>query len=124
MNFLIGYGVSLVGGGIVVWAFLAVMRRFLGKKPESGASRVPPWLTGAIERGFFTTLVAFNVPGTAPAMMGWLAIKLATNWNHPDWKEKAGARTQGLLALLGGLISMLAAVFGGFICSGVIKLGV
>ena len=81
VNFLIGYGASLVGGGIVVWVFLAVMRSFLGRKPESSATRVAPWLTGAIERGFFTTLVAFRIFLGVSLVRKWMpSVKLPFNF--------------------------------------------
>src|SRR3989442_1456443 len=51
--------------------------------PWSLGIGVPPWLTGIIERLFFTVAVAFDLSGVATAMMAWMAIKLATNWNRP-----------------------------------------
>jgi len=42
-----------------------------------------PWVTGITERLFFTVAVAFELSGVATAMMGWMAIKLAANWNRP-----------------------------------------
>ena len=122
---IVGYLVSLVVGGLLVWAFLAIARRLLQieRKPESGSARVPPALTGIVERLFFTTLVAFNASSVATAMIGWLALKLATNWNHPAWKEKVGVRTQALLALLAGALSMLFAFIGGLICNGSFRAG-
>ena len=113
---------SLVGGGITTWAFLKILRWWLGVPPKprlsDGSKGVPPWVTGAVERLFFTVLIGFDVPAAPAAMIGWLALKLATNWNHPDWKEKPNARTFALSALLGGLISMLFAFLGGLICAG------
>ena len=57
-------------------------------------------------------------------MIGWLALKLATNWNHPDWKEKPNARTFALSALLGGLVSMFFALLGGLVCARTLSLGI
>lgn len=124
-TWLVGFALSLFGGGVAAWAFLAFARRVsdAGSKPESGARRVRPVLTGVVERTFFTFLVAFNVSGYATAMIGWLALKLATNWNHPAWKDSPAIRTHGLLALLAGLISMLFAFIGGSICNGSITVG-
>jgi hypothetical protein len=51
-------------------------------------------------------------------MVGWLALKMATNWNHPDWKQKPSARSFAFSALLGGLVSMLFALIGGLVCAG------
>ena len=123
---VIGFALSLLGGGLVVWLFLLISRKLtgLGDKPQLGSRRVPPWLTGVVERLFFTTLVGLGVQGAAPAAIGWLALKLATNWNHPDWKDKPEARSHALLALLAGLLSLLIAVVGGLIASNAIKIGI
>jgi len=125
MSWVIGFAISILGGSFAAWAFLAFARRDTdaGSKPELGARRVKPWLVGAIERTFFTLLVAFKVSGYPAAMIGWLALKLATNWNHPAWKDNPEARTHGLLALLAGLISMLFAFLGGSVCAGIIQFG-
>ena len=76
---------------------------------------VPPPLTGSVERLFFTVLVGSSVDGYPTAMMAWLALKLASNWNHKDMEGKPGARALALTALLAGIVSMLFAVWGGFI---------
>ena len=74
---------------------------------------IPPGLTGVIERLFFTVAVAFELSGVATAMMAWIAIKLAADWNRPSTTpDTAGT----LSAALGGLVSMLFAVTGGLIC--------
>jgi hypothetical protein len=117
----IGLLFSLVVGDIITRLFLKVLRRWLGTSPKPRLSRdskeVPPWLTGAVERLFFTVLIGFETSGAPTAMIGWLALKLATNWNYPDWKEKPDARTFAFSALLGGLISMLFALLGGLMCA-------
>jgi hypothetical protein len=56
-------------------------------------------------------------------MVAWLGVKLATNWNHPDWKDKPDTRTYAFSALLGGLVSMLFAFIGGLVCAGRLSLG-
>lgn len=76
---------------------------------------VPPPLTGSIERVFFTVLVGSSVDGYPTAMMAWLALKLASNWNHKDMEGKPGARAFALTALLAGLVSLLFAFWGGVI---------
>jgi hypothetical protein len=117
-HWLIGLTFSIVGGCFATWLFLKLLRKAMGldQKPKSGG--VPPWLTGMIERLFFSTLVAFNVAGIAAAMIGWIALKLATNWNRDYWKKTPSARLFGFSALLAGLVSMLFAFLGGLICKG------
>lgn len=91
----------------------------LGEKPSlpEPLKRVPPWLTGGLERLFFTLLVAFDVSGTPTAMIGWLALKLATNWNRPDYEDKVKARSFAFSGLVAGLLSMFLALLGGQICA-------
>ena len=51
-------------------------------------------------------------------MIGWLALKLATNWNHPDYKDnRSEERAVAFSALVAGLVSMLFALLGGQICA-------
>ncbi len=114
-NYIIGYGISVLGGGIVGWSFLKFIRseRRLGAKPPTDADKVKPWLTGFIERTAFTSLVVMGMPGIGTVMMAWLGLKLATNWNHPDFQNNPKARSHAFAALLAGLISMLFAYAGG-----------
>jgi len=89
------------------------------KPDEKDAPKgVPPSLTGIIERLFFTVIVAFNVSGFISAMVGWLALKLATNWNRKFWDDTYSARLYGFSALIAGLVSMLFAFLGGLIIRG------
>jgi hypothetical protein len=87
----IGLLLSLVGGGVTSWAFLKTLRWWLAVPPKprltEGSKGIPPWLTGVVERLFFTVLIGLEVSGAPTSMVGWLALKLATNWNHPDWKD-------------------------------------
>ncbi|MDD2098944.1 hypothetical protein [Pseudomonas putida] len=141
-SWLIGLSFSLLGGWLVTWLFLKVLRQWMGlsekpkgpdksekKEPDGESAKpeiekpeakgelrgVPPALTGLIERLFFTVLVAFNVAGVVAAMVGWMALKLATNWNLKFWEQTPSARLFGFSALLAGLISMLFAFLGGLI---------
>ncbi len=128
MQWIIGLFFSLVVGGIVTWLFLRFLRNLLGKQNKvlifTDGKEVPAWLTGAVERLFFTVLVGLEVSGAPTAMIGWLALKLATNWNHPDWKDKPGARAFAFSALLAGLVSMLFALLGGLVCARKLSLGI
>lgn len=119
----LGLTIAALGGHYATKYFLERLRQEmnLGDKPifeqSSEWRRVTPWVTGVVERVFFTVAIAMNLSGTVGAMVGWLALKLATNWNHPDWKHEARARSFAFSALLGGLVSMFFAVVGGEVCS-------
>lgn len=64
-----GLFLSIVIGGAVTGAFLYTLRGVLGlgEKPKpkgKSIKRVPPWLTGAVERMVFTVLVAEGKMGS------------------------------------------------------------
>ncbi len=121
MRWVIGLLVSLAVGWLVTGQFVRWVRTHYGIGEHTGASPfVPPSLTGLVERLFFSVLVAFNISGTAVAMIGWIAAKMATNWNRLGTPVQFSAAA--LSALLGGMVSMLFALLGGLICSGQIRL--
>jgi len=69
-----------------------------------------------MERLFFTVVVAFDVSGAAIAMIGWITLKLATNWNRPGTQSQeqwSKWSAWAFSALIGGLVSMLFALLGG-----------
>ena len=137
----IGLTFSVVFGGLVVWVFLSVLRYCLRLDPKSppgnepkkwtwqnGVLRppkqsvgVPGWLTGGVERLVFTILVGFDAgistASMATAMLAWLALKMASNWNRAD-QTAPTTRRYAFTALLAGLLSMLFAFYGGWICAG------
>lgn len=75
---------------------------------------VPAWLIGILERFFFTILIGAKVSGAAVAMMTWLLVKMASNWNKII-SEEPDARVYGISALAGGMMSMVFALIGGLI---------
>jgi hypothetical protein len=115
-----GLLLSVVVGAIATWLFLDLLRHWLRIKRKKPPGSIPPWLTGAVERLFFTVLIGIVglQPGFPAAMVGWLALKLATNWNYPDKQPRLQRRAYAFSALLAGLISMLFAALGGLICHG------
>jgi hypothetical protein len=54
----IGFGVSLGLGALITSIFLRMLRQRVGVS-SSGTNRVSPWITGIVERTFFTIVVAF-----------------------------------------------------------------
>ena len=119
----IGFAVSLIGGGISAWLFLIILRWWMHLSKEKAGDdetrAVPSWLTGVIERLFFTLLVYFKLSGVPAAMLIWLTLKMVTNWNSPLRKETDKKHTKlAFTALLAGLISLGFAVFGGLIARG------
>jgi hypothetical protein len=125
---LFGWSVGLIFalgvGGFFVWLFLKVLRSDLklpDDNPDLKTRQVPPWLTGLVERFFFTIAVALvmkALPVIITAMVTWLAVKMLANWNRPreETPELTARRARGAIAaLLGGLLSMLFALVGGLL---------
>lgn len=112
--------VAVVLGGIVTGSFLHLLRKRLGvdiatidENPQ--LSKVPRSLVGIIERLFFAIAVAFNLSGIIIGMIGWITVKMVSNWNRP---ELGNHPTGAFTALLGNMVSMLFAMVGGLICAG------
>ncbi len=72
-------------------------------------------VTGLIERMFFTLIIAFDVSGSAVAMMGWLAAKMAVNWKRQPGDSPIN-RAFSMTALQAGMMSLLFLLIGGLIC--------
>ena len=77
---VVGLAIPLAVGTAVVPLFLKWLRKRV-KLSIIPTELVPGWLTGLLERAFFTVLVAFNVSGTGVAMIGWITVKMASGWN-------------------------------------------
>jgi sterol desaturase/sphingolipid hydroxylase (fatty acid hydroxylase superfamily) len=119
-SWTLGLVAAVVGGLLVTGAFHWALGRYLRlppKEPMRQVRRVPAALTGVVERLFFAVLVGFQVSGASTAMIAWIALKLATNWNNPKWNEGQKFRAFAFRALLTGLVSMLCAFLGGMIAA-------
>jgi sterol desaturase/sphingolipid hydroxylase (fatty acid hydroxylase superfamily) len=126
-SWTLGLLVAIVGGLIVTAAFHWLLGRYLRLPPKDKlrqVRRVPASLTGIVERLFFAVLVGFQVSGAPTAMIAWIALKLATNWNNPKWNEAQRFRAFAYRALLTGLVSMLCALVGGMIAADLIHVDI
>ena len=110
-QWLYGFGVSLILGGIVTPVFLFGLRKYRKVKKDNQPDRWSPdwwspYITGTVERGFFTVAIAANLPGAVVAMVAWIAVKMATHWNRMS-KDGYDKRQVDLAwtALLAGLVS-------------------
>lgn len=121
----IGVLTALVGGGLASWLFIAITSKLIGlrEKPNKDSPRISGWVTGFVERSFFLILIVLGVSGVPESMMGWLALKLASNWHRYDPDKLPSARTRSLLALIAGLISLAFAYIGGAIICGKFAVG-
>src|SRR5438309_8491421 len=92
IRWLLGLGWSLFAGHFVVGVVVDGLRAQIRAAPEAFDDsmpstwepdpRIPSWAEGLIERLFFTLAVAFDVSGSATAMMAWIAIRMAAHWNR------------------------------------------
>lgn len=132
VGILAGYGWSLGIGGIVVSLAHGSLKNDLPKvegEPEP-EKRIPGWYTGLIERLIFTSFVIVAASAAFPALGGWLALKMAANWNKglpPKDADKARAEgsiwnRHAFLGLLSGLISMAFAWSGGVLARFIMKI--
>ena len=128
MRWIVGLAFALVLGQVITGLFLSMLRKNIGltEKPrsEDTPKRIPPWVTGTVERLVFTIFVGINAAAAPTAMIAWLALKLATNWNHPQWHSDPQTRIFAFSALLAGLISLTCAYVGGLIANGQIYVGI
>lgn len=77
-----------------------------------------PWLVGLFERLFFTLIVAFNVNGTAIAIIGWITVKTyTTHWFERDWDKVTPSKLDVYISLMASMVSMMFALIGGLICN-------
>jgi hypothetical protein len=121
MRWVIGLVLATFVGGVITHIFLSRLRKNIAPTQASlDRPRVPAWITGIVERTFFFVLVAFNISGVPTAMVGWLAVKLAANWNRrPGPKEEEpNAKALAVSAALAGVVSMTFALLGGLVSTG------
>jgi len=83
-RWLVGLVISLFAGHWVTSLFVEGLRERHDRLRSSTASAawhgdeyVPAWITGIVERTFFTVAVGFNVSGAVVAMIAWTAAKMA-----------------------------------------------
>jgi hypothetical protein len=73
-----------------------------------------PLAVGVLERAIITTLVGWNVSGSAGFIGGWIAVKSAGGW--ASWsKGTTYGRSILFVGLLGNAVSILFALAGGLI---------
>ena len=82
---------------------------------------MPPEIVGTFERLLAFLLVTFTVAGTYAVLIGWMAAKLASDWQRQPItarttrKAARTIRAQTITALLAGTLSLGFGVAGGLI---------
>jgi len=123
---VIGLLFSVIVGWAVTRPFQDILEIYIRLPGRSGeihaTGRIPPDMTGTLERIFFTLMVAFDISGTATAMIAWMALKMTAHWNSPEAaKMGSGDReivTRRFSALITGMVSLTIAVIGGLTWKG------
>jgi hypothetical protein len=119
-----GYALSLGLGRLIVprfsdWTkrtYLRHIRQDPATKPDPRLASGPSSnITGWLERGVFTPLVMITPETAAIAMGGWLALKMAAQWQREAPKGIGPLEWRGhaFLALQSGFLSMAFAGAGG-----------
>ena len=109
------YILSVAIGGVGTYPIGRLLHYFADKVPPVPGVDVPktlmPWIAptiGVIERAVFTTLVGWEVSGSAAFISVWIATKTIGGWGN--WNR---GTAHGRAALLVGLmLSALSALFG------------
>jgi hypothetical protein len=118
-KYLLGYSLSVVAALPVTFLWSWLLHKLVAKHKtaeDTQAERVLwiPLLMGVFERAIITTLVGWQVPGTAGFIGAWVAVKSAGGWS--SWsKGTTYGRAVFFTGLLGSAMSILFAVFGGLI---------
>ena len=107
------FGTDWLVGGFTHW-----VRTRSGVPTEKNYVHVPSWILGIFERSLAFILVALAVPGTAIILIAWMAAKIAVNWqsrNKGSDEEVAEIRTNTMIVVLGGTLSVHLGAMGGLI---------
>lgn len=74
-----------------------------------------PIVIGIVERTIITTMIAWNISGTAGFIGAWVAIKSAVGWQMWARKSTTYERTVLFAGLIGSAVSVLFALIGGIL---------
>ncbi len=114
-----GLFVAFVAGHFLVVWFLKEFRDWLRTPQIRKGAKAGP-ITGHFERALAFALVLASVEGTYVILTGWMAAKLALNWERPlprgaSAEKERRHRVYGFSALMAGTLSLGIAAIGGVI---------
>jgi len=130
-TWLIGIGlVSLLLGSLITWVawemldkYFKRMARMKGWALDADDTEkiiMQPIVIGILERLVFSFLVAMEVSGVSTAIIGWIALKMASGWNRIA-EGKTKYKVLAFNGLIVSLLSLFIAVLGGLIANGKIR---
>jgi hypothetical protein len=119
---LCGFLLFMVGAILVILPFPEWFVCWLRceSKAQKPPSAVCPCITGYFERALFFTLafIGLGSGALATVAVGWIAGKLAANWQRRPMKEdddegNRQIRANTLIALMGGVFTVMLAILAG-----------
>ena len=118
---IIGLVFALFLGHFVTDFLVNWLRKHTGE--EVASNNIMAILIGSFERLLFFPLVACDMPGVATAIIAWIALKTAPDWERlKNEKNLETLKGPAFIRLLGNLLSMFFALVGGLICGGKISI--
>jgi len=113
---LIGYVFSILVAIPITYRWSCFLHKKVGTyRKDTEAERIwwIPVLVGIFERAIITTLVGFNVSGTAGYIGAWIVLKSAGGWQ--TLSEGTYGRAVFFIGLIGSITSILFAIVVGLI---------
>jgi hypothetical protein len=119
---LCGFLIFMAGAVLVLLPFPEWFVGWLRceSKAHKPPSAVCPCITGYFERALFFTLafIGLGSGALATVAVGWIAGKLAANWQRrpmteDDEEGNRQIRANTLIALMGGVLSVMLAILAG-----------
>lgn len=107
---------------LVNWPMEEFVARLRGasrvKKPSP--PRVPPEVTGIVERYLAFSVVALDLDSAGTILVAWMGAKLAANWQRQAMRKGSESYnrtmiTHTMIALISGTISIALGALGGLI---------
>jgi hypothetical protein len=122
--FIIGYSISLPVGAVVAYLFWVHFHR-MAEEIERGPKESQeyrafklPVAIGLVERLLITTLVGFDVGGSAGFIGAWITIKAVGGWAKIAGPSASPyARAVFMAGLLSSAVSAFMAIVGGLVIS-------
>ena len=118
----IGLGLLTQGLAVLIFrlAWPPLYRRMVARQWRPIDLGMPPkdyglsaW-TGVVERLLFAGAVAFSAPAIPTLVIAWVGVKTAVGWRE-IWSGSAYGRARGTVGLWGTALSLIIAIFSGFV---------
>ncbi len=111
---LLGYTVSVIVAIPFTFGWSWLLHHLIEDKNVPPPARIKwiPLMIGILERALITTVVGWDLPGSAVFVIGWMVLKTAGSWQDLQ-SGTPDSRARFSVGLLGTLLSVLFALIGG-----------